>query len=203
MLFQILNEKVNRESLDPREWRPVVPEGLAMIVMQATATDPQRRTHSARRFERQLRDWLNSRKASASAPLSKAFDPTTAPPPPRLVALPSPAVFPPPAEAPVGPSPAVLVGGGVVAFLVLVFVGALWAFQLPPPLERAVGGATVANCLKPGTRGEVVLQIRERAVVVESSTLPDAASTECVAARVAMQGWSSAGTARITLQFGR
>jgi len=89
LLLRIMRDKMDAERLDPRQWRPTIPEPLARIVMDATRQEPEDRIQTAAALQRQLNDWLASRQAAAPAPLS-ALAPDALPPPPEAPMEPPP-----------------------------------------------------------------------------------------------------------------
>lgn len=80
ILVRIMKDKVENPCLDPRRWRPQVPEGLAMVVRRATAQDPEDRIPTAAALEKELRDWLVARRTAEVAPLSTLKGDLPAPP---------------------------------------------------------------------------------------------------------------------------
>ncbi|MEZ4322486.1 MAG: protein kinase [Myxococcota bacterium] len=81
LLVSIMQDKISRPHLDPREWDTNIPKGLADIVIDATQQLPEDRIDSARELERRLRAWLEQRARVERAPLSRS-DVKTLPPPP-------------------------------------------------------------------------------------------------------------------------
>ena len=150
-LVEIMRDKLERPSLDPREWNPLVPDGLAEVVMRATARSPRDRVPTARQLARELRSWLGRRAGGLKAPVSRA-GPRGLPAPPATP-RPSPQRLPTPAAT--GGAVGVA-GGAAVSAAGLTFVGAslllgtalgvgaLWLYA-PPPVE-------------PDERGERVLR---------------------------------------------
>ena len=88
-MVAIIKDKMDRPHLDPREWRPGVPEGLAQIVIAATKQEPKERISTALDFEERLRQWLAERHSTESAPVSHNIDPS-------VLAVPGPAPKPKP-----------------------------------------------------------------------------------------------------------
>jgi hypothetical protein len=89
LLLRIMRDKMDAQCLDPRKWRPTVPEPLAQVVMDATSQEPEDRIRTAVELQRQLNEWLASRQAAAPAPLS-ALAPDALPPPPDALHEPPP-----------------------------------------------------------------------------------------------------------------
>ena len=86
LLVQIMQDKITRPYLDPREWDENIPDALATIVIDATQQLPEDRIPSAHDLEDRLRAWLHSRQAREAAPLSRA-DVRTLPPPPTSTSI--------------------------------------------------------------------------------------------------------------------
>ena len=203
-LVRIMRDKLERESLDPRDRLPHLPDGLAQVVMRATAREVAHRTPSADAFEADLRLWLERRVTSAEiAPVSVVPHR-----PPRAVAAlarpvtlePTPVMGPPPRrgwarmalQAIVGALGVVgvtAIAGGVVV-VAAVGVGLLWAFRPPPSHVNDVlhvvqqHAAELGAC--PGAGGDGVVRVEltvmdgkaTRVRVVESTM--EARTERCV-----------------------
>ncbi len=163
LLARMMREKLERPHLDPREWRAVVPDDLAEIVIAATAREPKDRVPSAGALEERLRGWLEQRHSFEAAPITRV-NPMALPPPPSGK---TPAATAPPAATPPSPSPkrrtslvlsaglaTVLLGG--IAALTVLGVAALW--WLAP-------GASPADA---ATTARISRQIRDQAHLIES-----------------------------------
>src|SRR5205085_2011983 len=149
VLGKIMRDKLERPSLDPRGWRPGIPDELAAIVIDVTKREPEERLSSAAALEGRLRAWLSSRREAAAAPVSR-LDPSTLPPPaPR-----------PEARDPGGPGAAVWLGSAIglgtavlaIAALTAIGVAALWRFRPAGgdggavASQLAAQGAPLGNC---------------------------------------------------------
>ncbi|MFT4627449.1 MAG: serine/threonine protein kinase [Myxococcota bacterium] len=174
VLVDIMRDKVEREHLDPREWRSQVPAELAAIVMQATAREPARRLQTAKALADALRGWIVERRSRLQAPVTRV-DPKRLPAPPPTP-RPVPRRVPTPAAAAAGgavgaagAAAASAAGASVVglaiAGLTAVALVILWWFAPPAPTadsaERAraaVPTAAIEACAK--GRGETVARWR-------------------------------------------
>ncbi|MEZ4236407.1 MAG: serine/threonine-protein kinase [Myxococcota bacterium] len=198
LMVRIMRDKLERESLDPRDRGAPVPEPLARIVQQATAREPGDRTQTAAELERQLRAFLAMRESVAEhAPVSRVdFDllPAVAPPAPPPPAPPPPARRPWFAMGAVGAAGVLGTGAVAAAAVGLLLVGAiaLWIFRPPGarPLDPADAvRAAVAeldgpltNCRRQAGELRVALEVRDRRasrVDVVSSTV-DKRTERCV-----------------------
>lgn len=170
-LVRVMKDKVERPYLDPRDWLPSCPAGLAEIVVHATRQEPEDRLATATELEARLRGWLAQRTAAEAAPVTLLeggtlpAPPTPAPAERRAEATapprPAPAPTPAPAPAPTAtPAPVARVatgaagaagfmGVGTVALgslaLAVGLVGALWAWAPPPGPDAAAVRAVVAG----------------------------------------------------------
>jgi eukaryotic-like serine/threonine-protein kinase len=88
-MVAIIKDKMDRPHLDPREWRPGVPDALAEIVIAATMQEPAERISTAIEFEERLRQWLAERGSTEAAPVSRNIDP-------NMLAVPGPPPKPKP-----------------------------------------------------------------------------------------------------------
>lgn len=216
ILVRIMKDKVESECLDPRKWRPQVPEGLALIVRRATAQEPEERTQTAAAFEKELRDWMAARRTAEVAPLStlKGHD-LPLPPTSRPIQQPPPAPRPtaPPTrntqsatQAPVsrvavgGAGAAGFMGiGGVAAACVLLFVvglAGLWAFAPGPDMARVAQvldgqRGPVAAC-RSGEKGDVMVEVRSARGGVSAQAVGGSAKDgvrKCVAKALSDGDW--------------
>lgn len=152
-MARLMAEKLARESLDPREWLEV-PQGLAAIVMRATAADPDERTPTAAVLESELRAWLADRAQSETAPVSQLETVS------NLPTLP---------DAPVrgtrgrpwkklGAAGAVVVAHAAVLAVTVAILAGLWVLRPRPDhgLARQIAAdPRVPNCVRRPVRFEV------------------------------------------------
>jgi hypothetical protein len=185
VLVKVMRDKVERPYLDPREWRPTVPDDLAEICKQATAREPEDRIPTAEALATELRAWLATRTASTAAPVTRV-DPGALPPPPGTAPVKVPKAPPPAAIArqstPVpaarsGPGAGTAAAASAMGMLMmagaqfiglLVIVGALWVLRpvadaadpkVRAELSRAMDRTNPAlqACAKKRVSGTVVL----------------------------------------------
>ncbi len=180
LLVMIMQDKITRPHLDPREWDENIPDALATIVIDATQQLPEDRISTARELEDRLRAWLHSRRAREAAPVSRA-DAKTLPPPPTSTSI---APTPPRKTAPkrgwsrvintlLGMGALGLVGVGLAALLVVMLagIGVLMAFAptAGDPAADAVTAAVQASlkadagavhaCVEPAGVGQFALSV--------------------------------------------
>jgi len=199
LLVMIMQDKITRPFLDPREWDSNIPDGLAAIVIDATEQLPEDRIRSAKELERRLRVWLAERRATDRAPLSRATAQTLPPPPASRPASPTPR---PRRSGLLGGLLGVgglgLVGLGLVSIVALGAIGVAVLVQFAPDAsERAVRTslqATIASqsaelyaCVEPPSASAFSLAIDTdsgsiRGVEVRGIT--DALAVRCLEDRV-------------------
>ncbi len=153
LVVEIMRDKLERDSLDPRDWRAQVPAGLAEVVMRATEHEPEDRIQTALELESQLRAWLTDRLASEMAPVSRLGIDTLPAPPGSKTATPPPQPRRAPAPRPstgkvvarTGAAAASAAGitasiGGL-ALVTIIGLGLLWVLQ---PIAPAAAPAQIA-----------------------------------------------------------
>jgi serine/threonine protein kinase len=81
-MVQIIKDKMDRPHLDPREWLPTVPDGLAEVVKAATTQEPDDRIQTALEFQERLTAWVTLRQQTGTAPVNRGdFDLSALPTP--------------------------------------------------------------------------------------------------------------------------
>jgi serine/threonine-protein kinase len=210
LLVQIMQDKITRPHLDPREWDDKIPDALATIVIDATQQLPEDRIQTARELEDRLRAWLHSRKAREAAPVSRA-DVKTLPPPPTSTSI-APTATRTAAPPKRGGSHVVntllgmgavgLVGVGLVALVVVLVVGVAALMAFAPqgdPAAEAVTAAlqaslkadadTVYDCVEPAGVGEFSLSVVADGgqYVSVGADVADGAALSCI--RGVVEGW--------------
>lgn len=207
LLVHIMKDKLDRPHLDPRDWRPQVPDDLAEIVCLATKQEPEDRLPTARELEDRLRAWIRNRHRATEAPLT-AVDPTALPPPPgtveRKLDKSATSTAAPVARRAAGTAAAASAAGigllaaslGVITLLgaILLVLFAPTAPSASPKVQEEVARVIwnaqprLGTCARAHTRGEVVLSfvIHEgKARRVEASGGLDAGVSTCLRERVA------------------
>lgn len=127
-LIKIMRDKISRPHLDPRQWDPSVPKGLAQVVIDATRQEPSERITTAAGLEQRLRAYLAERAgAGVTAPVNRVNSASLPPPPTPGTTRRALAPSLPPQSAPTGGGFGRWIGVGVVG---LVGLGLLTAVVL-------------------------------------------------------------------------